>query len=36
VQVRKPLYSSSIGRWKRYGDLLHELKDSLGDLAEDV
>jgi tetratricopeptide (TPR) repeat protein len=36
VQVRKPLYSGSIGRWKRYGDLLHELKDDLGDLAEDV
>ena len=36
VQVRKPLYSGSIGRWKHYGDLLHELKDDLGDLAEDV
>jgi tetratricopeptide (TPR) repeat protein len=36
VQVRQPLYSGSIGRWKRYGDLLHELKDDLGDLAEDV
>jgi Tfp pilus assembly protein PilF len=36
VQVRKPLYSGSIGRWKRYGDLLHELKDDLGELAKNV
>lgn len=34
VQVRQPLYSGSIGRWKRYGNLLDELKDNLGDLAE--
>ncbi|MFC3120170.1 tetratricopeptide repeat-containing sulfotransferase family protein [Agaribacter flavus] len=32
VQVRKPLYSGSIGRWKRYGSQLDELKLVLGDL----
>ena len=25
VQVRKPLYSSSIGRWKKYGDDIRPL-----------
>lgn len=34
VQVRRPLYSDSIGRWKRYGDKLNILKDALGDLAD--
>ena len=34
VQVRQPLYSGSIGRWKRYGDKLDILKNALGDLAE--
>ena len=34
VQVRQPLYSSSIGRWKRYGEKLNGLKDALGDLAD--
>ena len=33
VQVRKPLYTGSIGRWKRYGDRLHGLRNALGDLA---
>ncbi|MEL6754317.1 MAG: sulfotransferase [Pseudomonadota bacterium] len=33
VQVRQPLYSGSIGRWKRYGGALDGLKDALGDLA---
>lgn len=33
VQVRQPLYSGSIGRWKRYGDKLDVLKSSLGGLA---
>lgn len=33
VQVRQPLYSGSIGRWKRYGDKLDGLIKSLGDLA---
>lgn len=34
VQVRQPLYSGSIGRWKRYGDKLEELKQALGELAD--
>jgi hypothetical protein len=34
VQVRQPLYSDSIGRWKRYGDKLDILKAALGDLAD--
>jgi hypothetical protein len=34
VQVRRPLYSDSIGRWKRYGDKLNNLKEALGDLAD--
>ena len=29
VQVRQPLYSSSIGRWKKYGDGLSVLKQTL-------
>lgn len=34
VQVRQPLYSGAIGRWKKYGDTLEGLKIALGDLAE--
>ncbi len=34
VQVRKPLYSGSIGRWKKYGAELDDLRRALGDLAE--
>ena len=34
VQVRQPLYSGSIGRWKRYGGALDHLKEGLGDLAQ--
>ncbi len=34
VQVRQPLYSGSIGRWRRYGDKLDVLKEALGDLAD--
>ncbi len=34
VQVRQPLYSGSIGRWKRYKDGLEDLRAALGDLAE--
>jgi tetratricopeptide (TPR) repeat protein len=34
VQVRQPLYSGSVGRWKKYGDALNDLRDVLGDLAE--
>lgn len=34
VQVRQPLYSGSIGRWKKYGDKLAGLKAALGNLAD--
>ncbi len=34
VQVRQPLYSGSIGRWKRFGAGLDPLQEALGDLAE--
>jgi hypothetical protein len=34
VQVRQPLYSGSIGRWKKYGDKLDGLREALGDLAD--
>ena len=34
VQVRQPLYSGSIGRWKKYGRQLDALKAALGDLAD--
>lgn len=34
VQVRQPLYSGSIGRWKKYGDKLDGLRHALGDLAD--
>ena len=30
AQVRQPLYTSSVGRWRAYGDLLKPLLDSLG------
>ena len=33
VQVRQPLYSGSVDRWKRYGDKLEGLKEALGELA---
>lgn len=33
VQVRQPLYSGSIDRWKKYGDKLDPLQKALGDLA---
>ncbi len=33
VQVRQPLYSGSIDRWKKYGHGLDKLKAVLGDLA---
>ena len=33
VQVRRPLYSGSIDRWKRYGNKLDALKNALGDLS---
>ena len=30
VQVRQPVYSSSVGRWKRYGEELKPLIEALG------
>jgi len=29
TQVRKPLYNSSVERWRRYGDLLNPLSDAI-------
>jgi tetratricopeptide (TPR) repeat protein len=29
VQVRQPIYSSSVGRWRRYGEALQPLRDVL-------
>jgi hypothetical protein len=34
VQVRQPLYSGSIGRWKKYGSKLDDLQTALGDLTD--
>ncbi|MEO0466160.1 MAG: sulfotransferase [Pseudomonadota bacterium] len=34
VQVRQPLYSGSIGRWRRYDTLLNDLAAGLGNLAD--
>ena len=34
VQVRQPLYSGSIGRWKRYGSKLDILKEALEELID--
>ena len=34
VQVRQPLYFGLIGRWKRYGDRIESLRETLGELAE--
>jgi len=36
VQVRKPLYSGSIGRWQRYAGALDELEQILRDKGIDV
>ncbi|MGJ4947190.1 sulfotransferase [Bradyrhizobium sp. HKCCYLS20291] len=33
VQVRKPLFSGSVGRWRMYGDRLRPLLDALGSQA---
>ncbi|MES0882958.1 tetratricopeptide repeat-containing sulfotransferase family protein [Roseibium sp. SCP14] len=33
LQVRRPIFRSSIGRWRRYRDLLTDLFDALGPLA---
>lgn len=34
MQVRKPIYKSSVGRWRRYEKHLQPLIDALGDLVE--
>ena len=34
VQVRQPLYSGSIERWKKYGNKVDDLRAALGNLAE--
>lgn len=31
AQVRKPIYKSSVARWRGYGDRLHALRDIVGD-----
>jgi hypothetical protein len=33
-QVRQPIYSSSVKRWKKYEEFLGPLLEGLGDLAE--
>ena len=33
AQVRKPIYQSSIAKWKRYEDQLGPLLEALGDLV---
>lgn len=33
-QVRQPIYTSSVRRWKNYGSKIQPLIDALGDLAE--
>ena len=33
-QVRQPIYTGSVQRWKKYGDTLKPLKQSLGDLFD--
>ena len=36
VQVRSPLYSTSVGRWKRYGEGLKPLLDALRDEGVEI
>ena len=35
AQVRRPIYTSSIGRWRRYASHLAPLREALGPLADD-
>ena len=35
MQVRQPMYTSSVGRWENYREFLSPLFDALGDLAPD-
>lgn len=34
-QVQKPIYTSSIGRWKKYPALLSEFREAMGSLMDD-
>jgi len=34
-QVRQPIYTTSIKRWKRYGESLAPLQAALGELVEE-
>jgi hypothetical protein len=34
VQVRQPIYTSSVQRWRKYEKFLGPLLDELGDLAQ--
>ena len=34
-QVRRPIYDTSIGRWRRYGEALAPMLDGLGEFLED-
>jgi hypothetical protein len=33
-QVRQPIYTSSVKRWKKYEEFLDPLKEGLGDLFD--
>ncbi len=33
TQVRQPIHSRSVARWRNVADQLHPLRDALGDLA---
>ena len=35
VQIRQPIYSSSVARWRRYEEQLKPLYETLGDMAPD-
>lgn len=35
VQIRQPIYSSSVARWRNYEELLKPLYETLGDMAPD-
>lgn len=35
LQVRKPVYSTSVSRWSKHKDLLAPLYDEIGDIVED-
>ena len=34
-QVHKPIYTSSIGKWKQYADLLEPFRTEMGDMIDD-